>query len=229
MQHLNKETSPIEIVKAACAGLLEGEKDFGGNFNLILCGMRQNNDSVDVAKLAIEAINYKVVGFDLAGPEFNFPTSLHLEACHLIINSDIGLTIHAGEAADLSYIEDAIINCKAQRIGHGWQIIEGCKQEGDLFIPNSKIADIVLDHQIPLEICISSNIKSGASEVSIENHPAIALLKSGFKVTLNTDNRLMANTTLSKEFKKAKEFLKLENLDQELLLKNSYDSLFTNL
>jgi len=80
-----------------------------------------------------------------------------------------------------------------------------------------------------LEICISSNVKSGASEVSIENHPAIALLKSGFKVTLNTDNRLMANTTLSKEFKKAKEFLKLENLDQELLLKNSYDSLFTNL
>ena len=98
-----------------------------------------------------------------------------------------------------------------------------------IFIPNSKIADIVLDHQIPLEICISSNVKSGASEVSIENHPAIALLKSGFKVTLNTDNRLMANTTLSKEFKKAKEFLKLENLDQELLLKNSYDSLFTNL
>ena len=80
-----------------------------------------------------------------------------------------------------------------------------------------------------MEICISSNVKSGASEVSIENHPAIALLKSGFKVTLNTDNRLMANTTLSKEFKKAKEFLKLENLDQELLLKNSYDSLFTNL
>ena len=60
LQHLNKETSPIEIVKAACAGLLQGEKDFGGNFNLILCGMRQNNDSVDVAKLAIEAINYKV-------------------------------------------------------------------------------------------------------------------------------------------------------------------------
>ena len=229
LQHLNKETSPIEIVKAACAGLLEGEKDFGGNFNLILCGMRQNNDSVDVAKLAIEAINYKVVGFDLAGPEFNFPPSLHLEACHLIRNSDIGLTIHAGEAADLSYIEDAIINCKAQRIGHGWQIIEGCKQEGDLFIPNSKIADIVLDHQIPLEICISSNVKSGASEVSIENHPAIALLKSGFKVTLNTDNRLMANTTLSKEFKKAKEFLKLDSSDKELLLKNSSDSLFTNL
>ena len=72
-------------------------------------------------------------------------------------------------------------------------------------------------------------MKSGASEVSIENHPAIALLKSGFKITLNTDNRLMANTTLSQEFKKAKEFLKLESLDQEILLKNSYDSLFSNL
>jgi len=229
LQHLNENTNPVEVVKAACRGLSEGEKDFGGNFNLILCGMRQNNDSAFVAKLAIETVNYKVVGFDLAGPEFNFPPSMHLEACHLINDSDVGLTIHAGEAADLSYIEDAILNCKAQRIGHGWQIIEGCKKEKNLFIPNSKIAEIVLQRQIPLEICISSNIKSGASEVSIDNHPAIALLKSGFKVTLNTDNRLMANTTLSKEFEKAKEFLKLETLDKEILLKNSHDSLFTNL
>tara|TARA_B100001250_G_scaffold89237_1_gene73976 strand:- start:9 stop:794 length:786 start_codon:yes stop_codon:yes gene_type:complete len=229
LQHLNKETSPKEIVKAAWRGLSEGEKDFGGNFNLILCGMRQNNDSFDVAKLAIETIDYKVVGFDLAGPEFNYPPSMHLEACHLIHRSEVGLTIHAGEAANLSYIEDAILNCKAQRIGHGWQIIEGCKKDGNLFIPNSKIAELILERQIPLEICISSNVKSGASEVSIDNHPAISLLKSGFKVTLNTDNRLMANTTLSKEFEKAKQFLKLESLDKEILLKNSHDSLFTNL
>jgi len=229
LQHLNEGTSPVEIVKAACAGLIEGEKDFGGQFNLILCGMRQNNDSLDVAKLAIETTDYKVVGFDLAGPEFNYPPSFHLEACHLISDSDVGLTIHAGEAADLSYIEDAIINCKAERIGHGWQITEGCKQEGDLFIPNSKIADIVLDDQIPLEICISSNVKSGASEVSIDNHPALGLLKSGFRVTLNTDNRLMAGTTLSKEFKKAKESLNLQSSDEEILIKNSYDSLFSNL
>ncbi len=98
-----------------------------------------------------------------------------------------------------------------------------------MFIPDSEIANIVLERQIPLEICISSNVKSGASEVSIENHPAIALLKSGFKVTLNTDNRLMADTTLSREFKKAKEFLNLESTEEELLIKNSYDSLFSNL
>jgi len=229
LQHINEGLSPVEAVQAACEGLIQGEKDFGGNFNLILCGMRQHNDSLDVARLAIETVEYKVVGFDLAGPEFNYPPKIHIDACNLINASDVGLTIHAGEAADLSYIEDAILNCNAQRIGHGWQIIDGCKKEDNMFIPDSEIANIVLERQIPLEICISSNVKSGASEVSIENHPAIALLKSGFKVTLNTDNRLMADTTLSREFKKAKEFLNLESTEEELLIKNSYDSLFSNL
>ena len=229
LQHINEGLSPLEIVKAAFNGLIQGEKDFGGNFNLILCGMRQHNDSVEVAKLAIETLDYKVVGFDLAGPEFNYPPRNHLEACNLISASDVGLTIHAGEAADLSYIEDAVLNCKAQRIGHGWQIIDGCKKDGDIFVPDSEIAEVVLERQIPLEICISSNVKSGASEVSIDNHPALGLLKSGFRVTLNTDNRLMAGTTLSKEVKKAKEYLNLQSSDEEILIKNSYDSLFSNL
>ena len=229
--HTEKGMSLGESVEAVREGLQRGRKDFGVESGIIVCGIR-NISAAASLKLADLTVRYKnkgVVGFDLAGAEENFPAKDHQEAFYMILNNNINATIHAGEAADLSYIEDAIINCKAQRIGHGWQIIEGCKQEGDLFIPNSKIADIVLDHQIPLEICISSNVKSGASEVSIENHPAIALLKSGFKVTLNTDNRLMANTTLSKEFKKAKEYLKLGSSDKELLLKNSSDSLFTNL
>ena len=191
--------------------------------------MRQHQNSTEVAKLAIDNFNNKVIGFDLAGPEYNFPPSLHKDACNLISESDIGLTIHAGEAADLSYIEDAVFNCQAQRIGHGWQIIEGCEFKNGQYIPNSKIAQHVLDHEVPLEICISSNVKSGASSVSIDNHPAIKLLKSGFKVTLNSDNRLMAKTKISEEFKKAEKYLELDGDLHSQLVENAIDARFTNL
>ena len=129
----------------------------------------------------------------------------------------------------MSYIEDAVFNCQAQRIGHGWQIIDGCQYKNDTYIPNSKIAQYVLDKQIPLEICISSNVKSGASSVTIENHPAVKLLKSGFKVTLNSDNRLMAKTKISEEFKKAESYLELDGNLHSQLVKNAIDARFTNL
>lgn len=229
LQHLKEKLSPQQVVDAVSQGVRDGEKDFGGEFHTILCAMRQHQNSTEVAKLAIDNFNNKVIGFDLAGPEYNFPPSLHKDACNLISESDIGLTIHAGEAADLSYIEDAVFNCQAQRIGHGWQIIEGCEFKDGQYIPNSKIAQHVLDYEIPLEICISSNVKSGASSVSIDNHPAIKLLKSGFKVTLNSDNRLMAKTKISEEFKKAKNYLELDENLHSQLVENAIDARFTNL
>ncbi len=229
LQHLQGKLSSQEVVDAVSIGIKDGQKDFGGEFYTILCAMRQHKNSTEVAELAIKNFNNKVIGFDLAGPEYNFPPSLHKEACNLISESEVGLTIHAGEAADLSYIEDAVFNCQAQRIGHGWQIIDGCQYKNDTYIPNSKIAQYVLDKQIPLEICISSNVKSGASSVTIENHPAIKLLKSGFKVTLNSDNRLMAKTKISEEFKKAESYLELDGNLHSQLVKNAIDARFTNL
>ncbi len=227
-QHQNDNLSLKDIVKAASNGLIQGEKDFGGKFNLILCAMRQHNNSLDVAKLAIDSTDIKVVGFDLAGPEYNYPPKLHLDACMLIKKAGLGLTIHAGEAADISYIEQAIFDCKADRVGHGWQIIYGCKEINDKFIPNGRIAEYVLENQIPLEICISSNIKSGASEVTIDNHPAIKLLNGGFKVTLNTDNRLMAKTSVLNEFNIASEKLNMGSNDKAKLIENSFDVVFSN-
>ena len=229
LQHLLEKLSPQEVVDAESSGIKDGEKDFGGEFHTILCAMRQHQNSTEVAELAIKNFNNKVIGFDLAGPEYNFPPSLHKEACNLISKSEVGLTIHAGEAADLSYIEDAVINCQAQRIGHGWQIIDGCEYKNESYIPNSDIAQRVLDEQIPLEICISSNVKSGASPVTIDNHPAVKLLNSGFKVTLNSDNRLMAKTKISEEFKKAENYLELDKNQYNQLIKNSIDARFTNL
>ena len=230
LQHLQENLSPQEVVDAVSRGIKAGEDDFGGEFYTILCAMRQHQNSMEVAELAIKNnINNNVIGFDLAGPEYNFPPSLHLEACKMISNSDIGLTIHAGEAADLSYIEDAVFNCEAQRIGHGWQIIDGCKLKNNFYIPNTDIAEYVLNKQIPLEICISSNVKNGASPITIDNHPAVKLLNSGFRVTLNSDNRLMSNTKISEEFKKAENSMKLTSDNYNQLLMNGVDSRFTNL
>jgi adenosine deaminase len=201
-------------------------KKFGGNFKSILCAMRQNNDSLQVADLAIKNYSIGVVGFDLAGPEFGHPPSKHIEACQKINDSNIGLTIHAGEAAEFSYIEDAVLNCKAKRIGHGWQIIEGCNDNGDTFSPNTETSEYIHENQIPLEICISSNVKSGASNVSLDNHPAVKLLRSGFNVTLNPDNRLMASTTLSREYEIAKQFMSLTEDEESKLLDNAKNSTF---
>lgn len=228
LQHLRKGLSPQEVVEAVYLGLTRGMKEFGGSFNSILCAMRQNNDSSQVADLAISNYSRGVVGFDLAGPEFGHPPSKHLEACKKIEMSDIGLTIHAGEAADFSYIEDAILNCNAQRIGHGWQVIDGCIDNGDIFTPNTATAEYILDKQIPLEICISSNVKSGASNVTIESHPVVKLLRSGFNVTLNPDNRLMASTTLSREYEIAKQNFGLSDDEELKLIKNTKNSLFIN-
>ena len=228
LQHLRKGLKPQNVIDSVSRGLQRGMDKFGGNFNSILCAMRQNEDSSEVADLAISNYLNGVVGFDLAGPEYGYSPSKHIEACMKIHNSDIGLTIHAGEAANFSYIDDAIFNCKAQRIGHGWQIIEGCTENDGLFEPNTKAAEYILEEKIPLEICISSNIKSGASDITLERHPVIKLFNSGFNVTLNPDNRLMASTTLSREYEIAKKDFGLTEDKENEIIQNTKNSLFQN-
>ena len=226
LQHLRKGLKPQTVIDSVSRGLQRGMDKFGGSFNSILCAMRQNEDSSEVADLAISNFLNGVVGFDLAGPEYGCPPSKHIEACMKIHNSDIGLTIHAGEAANFSYIDDAIFNCKAQRIGHGWQIIEGCIENDGLFEPNTRAAEYILQEEIPLEICISSNVKSGASDITLENHPVIKLFNSGFNVTLNPDNRLMASTTLSQEYEIAKKDFGLTEDKENKIIQNTKNSLF---
>jgi|TARA_B110000263_G_scaffold41772_1_gene33657 adenosine deaminase len=226
LQHLRNGLNPQTVIDSVSRGLQRGMDEFGGSFKSILCAMRQNEDSSEVAELAISNYFNGVVGFDLAGPEYGHPPSKHIEACKKINKSDIGLTIHAGEAADFSYIDDAIFNCGAQRIGHGWQVIEGCIEVGELFEPNTKAAEYILEEKIPLEICISSNIKSGASNITLESHPVLKLFKSGFNITLNPDNRLMASTKLSKEYEIAKKYFGLTEDDEDNIIQNTRNSLF---
>ena len=176
-------------------GLKKGEKIFGVKSGIIVCGIRHISPDVSL-KLADLAVSYKnrgVVGFDLAGAEENFPAKEHREAFYMIRNNNINATIHAGEAFGPSSIHQAIHQCGANRIGHGTRLKE-----------DKGLMQYVNDHRIPLEICLTSNWQTRGIR-SLKYHPAKYYYKQGIRVTLNTDNRLMSNTTLTREFMLAHE------------------------
>ena len=178
-----------ESVESVLKGLKKGKKQFGVKSGIIVCGIRSISPSISL-KLADLSVRYKnrgVVGFDLAGPEENFPAKEHREAFYLIRNNNINATIHAGEAYGPASIHQAIHQCGANRIGHGTRLIE---DEG--------LMNYINDHRIPLEICLTSNWQT-KSVRSLKQHPLKFYYNQGIRVTLNTDNRLMSNTTMTKE------------------------------
>jgi adenosine deaminase len=141
-----------------------------------------------LAQLALEYKGAGVVGFDLAGAEEHFPAKKHREAFFLILNNNINCTVHAGEAFGPASIAQAVHYCGAHRIGHGTRL----REDPDLM-------NYVNDHRIALEMCLSSNVQTGAV-TRLEDHPVKYYLDQGLRVTLNTDNRLMSNTDLCKEY-----------------------------
>ena len=141
-----------------------------------------------MAELAVAFKNRGVVGFDLAGAEYNYPARDHLGAFSLILSNNVNVTIHAGEAYGPDSIHQALHYCGAHRIGHGVRL----REDGDLL-------NYVNDHRIPLELCPSSNVQTRAVK-NIEDHPAKFYLDLGLRVTLNTDNRLITNTTMTDEY-----------------------------
>jgi adenosine deaminase len=140
-----------------------------------------------MAELATAYKNRGVVGFDLAGAEYDHPAKHHREAFKLIRNNNINCTIHAGEAYGPESIHQAIHTCGAHRIGHGCRL----REDGDLL-------HYIIDHRIPLECCPSSNVQTGAVR-DLKNHPLKLYQDLGVRVTVNTDNRLITDTTVSKE------------------------------
>ncbi len=171
-------------------GLRKGERDFGVKARIIICGIRSISPEISL-KLADLAVKYKnkgVVGFDLAGSEENFPAKKHKKAFYQIRNNNVNSTIHAGESFGPESIHQAIHYCGANRIGHGTKL----RQDKNLM-------QYVNDHRIPLEICLTSNWQT-KSVKSLKHHPIKYYYNQGIRVTLNTDNRLMSDTTLSKEF-----------------------------
>jgi len=191
-----------QVVEATLEGYKQGMAEAASEGNKIrveslLCGMRQNNRSQEPAAAVVKYRNKGVVGFDIAGPEDGFPPTNQLETFEYLRKENAHFTIHAGEAYGLPSIWEAIQICGAERLGHGVRIIDDIDFSGDK--PKlGPLASYVRDRRIPLELCPTSNLQTGAAKTYSE-HPIGILAKLRFRVTLNTDNRLMSRTSMSNE------------------------------
>ncbi|MFP4065471.1 MAG: adenosine deaminase [Bacteroidales bacterium] len=188
--HTQKGLPVSTILEAVIEGLKDAERDFDITTGVIVCGIRNISPevSLQMAELAVAFKNRGVVGFDLAGAEYNYPARDHLESFNLILSNNVNVTIHAGEAYGPDSIHQALHYCGAHRVGHGTRL----KEDGDLL-------NYVNDHRIPLEVCLSSNVQTQATR-TMENHPFKFYLDLGLRVTLNTDNRLVTKTTMTDEY-----------------------------
>jgi adenosine deaminase len=224
--HLEKKLHYDDVITAVLNGLERGREDFGVQFGLILCGMRNMKNSLEIAELAVNYRNKGVVGFDLAGEEGGYPPKDHLEAFQFIQRENFNITIHAGEAFGKESIWQAIQFCGAHRIGHATRLLEDVvlDKNGDT-VTLGELSQYVLDKRLPLEICLLSNVHTGAID-SLENHPFGIFYKKKFRVFLNTDDRLMSDTTLTKEYLTAAEVFGISLDDIERLNINAMKSAF---
>jgi len=223
--HTQKGLTHQQVVSAVLKGLERGRKDFGISCGLILCAMRNMDVSLEMAELAVDFRERGVVGFDLAGEEGGYPPKKHVAAFHYIQRQNFNITVHAGEGFGKESIWQAIQYCGAHRIGHGTRLIDDVAVVDGRAVKLGDLAQYVLDKRIPLEICLLSNVHTGAAR-SVAEHPFKILYQSKFRVTLNTDNRLMSDTTMTKEFETAAEVLGLSLEDFEKITINAMKSAF---
>jgi adenosine deaminase len=214
--HTHKGMKLPEIVEAVRHGLERAEKKYHIKTGIIICGMRNINPqtSLILAELAVAYKNKGVVGFDLAGVEESYPAKHHREAFYQILNNNINCTAHAGEAYGAESIHQALHYCGAHRIGHGTRL----KEDGDLL-------NYVNDHRIPMEICLTSNIQTKAAP-SFQKHPLKFYFDYGLRVTINTDNRLVSNTTMTKELHLAAKYADWNMNDLKTVIVAGFKSAF---
>ncbi|MEU8223793.1 adenosine deaminase [Kribbella sp. NPDC048915] len=198
-QHLTRGLTLEQVVDAVGEGFEHGmsvaERPIVAR--QLLTAMRHKARSMEIAELAVKYRDAGVVGFDIAGAEAGYPPTRHLDAFEYLQRENAHFTIHAGEAFGLPSIWQAIQWCGADRLGHGVRIIDDVTVDGDQ-VELGRLAAYVRDRRIPLEMCPSSNLQTGAAE-SIADHPIGLLAKLRFRVTVNTDNRLMSGTSMSRE------------------------------
>jgi adenosine deaminase len=198
-QHVQDGLSLEEVVEAVLSGFQEGAATAAAEgrtirVGAILTAMRHAARSREIAELAVRYRDDGVVGFDIAGAEAGFPPSRHLDAFEYLRRENFHFTIHAGEAFGLPSIWEAIQWCGTDRLGHGVRIVDDVSAGGRL----GRLAQYVRDKRIPLEMCPSSNVQTGAAK-SIAEHPIGILRRLQFRVTVNTDNRLMSGTSMTRE------------------------------
>src|SRR6201981_1407729 len=197
--HTERGLSLDEVVEAVLDGFRQGSQGRGITVYALLTAMRTAARSLEIAELAVRYRDRGVVGFDIAGAEAGWPTSRHLDAFQYIKRENFHITIHAGEGYGLPSIWEAVQWCGAERLGHGVRIIDDISAEPDGTARLGRLAAYIRDRRIPLEMCPTSNVHTGAV-ASIADHPIDLLRRLRFRVTVNTDNRLMSGVTLSSEF-----------------------------
>ena len=216
MLHTTKGLKLTQVIEAVLEGLRAAQMEFGIESSVIICGIRNINpeSSLEMAELAVAYKNRGVVAYDLAGAEYDHPAKHHKAAFQLVRDNNINCTIHAGEAYGPESIAQAIHICGAHRIGHGCRL----REDGDLL-------HYINDHRIPLECCPSSNVQTGAIK-DLKSHPIKLYADLGLRVTVNTDNRLVTDTTVSRELWLCHTELGFSLADIKQLILNGFKSSF---
>ncbi len=198
-QHTTRGLTLEQVVEAVLKGFADAGRDYGIRVGTLLTAMRHAARSMEIAELSVRYRDSGVVGFDIAGAEAGYPPTRHLDAFEYLQRENAHFTIHAGEAFGLPSIWQAIQWCGADRLGHGVRIVDDITERDSETPQLGRLAAYVRDKRIPLEMCPSSNVQTGAAK-SIAEHPIGLLRQLNFRVTVNTDNRLMSRTSLSEEF-----------------------------
>jgi len=202
--HTERGLSLDEVVEAVLQGFREGSVRQAGagrgiTVYALLTAMRTAARSLEIAELAVRHRDHGVVGFDIAGAEAGWPPSRHLDAFQYIKRENFHITIHAGEGFGLPSIWEAVQWCGTERLGHGVRIVDDIEIGPEGGVHLGRLAAYIRDRRIPLEMCPTSNVQTGAAP-SIALHPLRLLRQLQFRVTVNTDNRLMSQVSLSSEF-----------------------------
>src|ERR1700744_2736354 len=199
--HTGPGLSLDEVVQAVLDGFRQGSEGRGITVYALLTAMRTAARSLEIAELAVRYRDQGVVGFDIAGAEAGWPPSRHLDAFQYLKRENFHITIHAGEAFGLPSIWEAVQWCGTERLGHGVRIVDDIDISADGSVRLGRLAAYIRDRRIPLEMCPTSNVQTGAAP-SIAEHPIRLLRQLSFRVTVNTDNRLMSQVPLSSEFER---------------------------
>jgi adenosine deaminase len=223
--HVSEGLSLDQVVDAVLEGFRRGSAGRQITVYGLLTAMRTAARSLEIAELAVRHRDEGVVGFDIAGAEAGSPPSRHLDAFQYVARENFHITIHAGEGFGLPSIWEALQWCGAERLGHGVRIADDIRVGPDGAISLGRLASYVRDRRIPLEMCPTSNLQTGAAP-SMGEHPIGLLRQLSFRVTVNTDNRLMSGVTLSSEFAALSEAFGYGWSDVEWLTINAMKSAF---
>jgi adenosine deaminase len=228
--HTERGLSLDEVVQAVLDGFRQGSANAGQQGRgitvyALLTAMRTAARSLEIAELAVRYRDRGVVGFDIAGAEAGWPPSRHLDAFQYLKRENFHITIHAGEGFGLPSIWEAVQWCGTERLGHGVRIVDDIEISREGSVRLGRLAAYIRDRRIPLEMCPTSNVQTGAAR-SIAEHPIRILRQLQFRVTVNTDNRLMSQVTLSSEFHRLVEEFGYGWSDVEWLTINAMKSAF---